>query len=348
MTLINPPTQVSLLATDRANTVTRRSTAQGSKPLAYTAFGHRSPESEDAGGGFNGQYLESQGAYLLGNGYRAYRPALGRFNGPDSYSPFWGGGLNSYMYCRGEPVNRRDPSGHADDDGFTWAVMGLGFLSMFGGAGRAAMRRKITGVDAGLVLGGLLGAGTATMGLGSVDHGLKQGLAGGGLAAIAGGLAVGLGTRGRFKPQTALSFGNEIYFSQLQLPRVKSISEPRPPILIPRINPITTVGMPRPQPASLGVPPPLPPTPLAPVTGGNSDPQALLAGIMTGAQKLRPVGTTGIATSAVPRVSLPDLDSLSPAERFAAATLRAQNLSPGQLAGGQQGPSQRNQIIRKQ
>lgn len=35
-----------------------------------------------------------------------------RFHSPDSWSPFGGGGLNAYMYCMGDPVNRVDPTGH--------------------------------------------------------------------------------------------------------------------------------------------------------------------------------------------------------------------------------------------
>uniref|UniRef100_UPI00214AE743 RHS repeat-associated core domain-containing protein n=1 Tax=Pseudomonas sp. UMAB-08 TaxID=1365375 RepID=UPI00214AE743 len=52
------------------------------------------------------------GHYLLGNGYRAFNPALMRFNSPDSVSPFGEGGLNGYAYCGGDPVNRADPTGH--------------------------------------------------------------------------------------------------------------------------------------------------------------------------------------------------------------------------------------------
>lgn len=64
--------------------------------------------------GFNGERPDPvTGHYLLGNGYRAYNPVLLRFNSPDSWSPFGKGGLNPYGYCAGDPVNRRDPTGHA-------------------------------------------------------------------------------------------------------------------------------------------------------------------------------------------------------------------------------------------
>jgi RHS repeat-associated protein len=63
--------------------------------------------------GFNGQRPDPvSGHSHLGNGYRAYSPALGRFAAPDSWSPFGAGGINPYAYCAGDPVNRADPSGH--------------------------------------------------------------------------------------------------------------------------------------------------------------------------------------------------------------------------------------------
>ncbi|WP_338010010.1 RHS repeat-associated core domain-containing protein, partial [Pseudomonas sp. GM60] len=36
---------------------------------------------------------------------------LMRFNGPDWFSPFGRGGLNSYAYCLGDPINLSDPNG---------------------------------------------------------------------------------------------------------------------------------------------------------------------------------------------------------------------------------------------
>ena len=79
---------------------------------AYCAYGYRAPE-KGVLTGFNGECWESVShGYLLGNGYRLYSPILRRFLSVDSYSPFGEGGLNTYTYCAGDPVNRIDPSGH--------------------------------------------------------------------------------------------------------------------------------------------------------------------------------------------------------------------------------------------
>ncbi|WP_210330838.1 RHS repeat-associated core domain-containing protein [Mesorhizobium sp. NBSH29] len=61
--------------------------------------------------GYNGNLFDGSGYYHLGNGFRAYNPALMRFHSPDSLSPFGKGGLNAYAYCMDDPVNRVDPSG---------------------------------------------------------------------------------------------------------------------------------------------------------------------------------------------------------------------------------------------
>lgn len=68
--------------------------------------------------GYNGEREDCRsGTYLLGNGYRAYSPALRRFLSPDGWSPFGAGGRNAYSYCSGNPVMGLDPSGHADLSG---------------------------------------------------------------------------------------------------------------------------------------------------------------------------------------------------------------------------------------
>ncbi|WP_295474926.1 RHS repeat-associated core domain-containing protein [uncultured Pseudomonas sp.] len=79
----------------------------------YSPYGYRSLPADGGGQGFNGELHEPGLAWqLLGHGYRAYNPALMRFHSPDNRSPFAEGGLNAYAYCRGDPLNRTDPSGH--------------------------------------------------------------------------------------------------------------------------------------------------------------------------------------------------------------------------------------------
>lgn len=190
MVSIFPVPLVNLFACDRANTVTTRITAEGSTAFAHTPFGHRSPDTgEDNGAGFNGQYQERDGAYLLGHGYRAYRPALGRFTAPDSYSPFGSAGLNSYAYCRAEPVNRHDPSGHRDDNTLPWVAIGFGLFAI--GLG-VPLTRQYAMAGIGLAAGGALAAGMGALSMGSVNQGFKEGFAGAALGVIALGLVGGV------------------------------------------------------------------------------------------------------------------------------------------------------------
>ena len=80
----------------------------------YTPYGLKPIDQQGVKLAFNGETADPlTGNYLLGNGYRAFSPALMRFLAPDSWSPFAAGGLNSYAYCANDPVNRADPTGHA-------------------------------------------------------------------------------------------------------------------------------------------------------------------------------------------------------------------------------------------
>ena len=104
----------NLLATDLQRSVLHTVNPDKTQPMVYNVYGHRPADSGLASVlGFNGERADPvTGHYLLGNGYRAFNPVLMRFNSPDSWSPFGKGGFNAYAYCRGEPVNRIDPSGH--------------------------------------------------------------------------------------------------------------------------------------------------------------------------------------------------------------------------------------------
>ncbi|WP_081742218.1 RHS repeat-associated core domain-containing protein [Pseudomonas sp. FGI182] len=101
---------VKMLKTDRANTVL----GLQFDSAAYSPYGYLNSEKTSALIAFNGQWLDSLlQVYALGNGYRIYSPACQRFNSPDDLSPNDRGGLNSYTYCEGDPINFSDPSGHA-------------------------------------------------------------------------------------------------------------------------------------------------------------------------------------------------------------------------------------------
>ena len=105
----------TLLATDQQRSVLHTLKANHPRqPIAYTPYGHPRPGNGLLSLlGFNGERPDPvTGHYLLGNGYRAFNPILMRFNSPDSWSPFGKGGLNSYMYCLGDPINREDSNGH--------------------------------------------------------------------------------------------------------------------------------------------------------------------------------------------------------------------------------------------
>ncbi|MGX1171706.1 RHS repeat-associated core domain-containing protein [Pseudomonas sp. R151218B TE3479] len=104
----------TLLATDHQRSVLNALEATRLHSLAYTPYGHRPAENGMLSLlGFNGERPDPvTGHYLLGNGYRAFSPALMRFNSPDSWSPFGEGGLNAYAYGLGSPATYKDPTGH--------------------------------------------------------------------------------------------------------------------------------------------------------------------------------------------------------------------------------------------
>ncbi|WP_177335353.1 RHS repeat-associated core domain-containing protein [Pseudomonas sp. NBRC 111132] len=96
--------------------VMNRATEQQSlalQTLSYTAYGH-SVGGPATSLRFNGEWrIGVLQGYGVGHGHRYYPPALMRFLSPDALSPFGKGGVNSYAYCQGDPVNRSDPTGEA-------------------------------------------------------------------------------------------------------------------------------------------------------------------------------------------------------------------------------------------
>ncbi len=81
--------------------------------LRYTPYGWHMAANHSTLA-FNDQpFDKTSDGYLLGNGRRGYKPRLMRFCSPDNLSPFQSGGINSYAYCQGDPINFVDPSGHS-------------------------------------------------------------------------------------------------------------------------------------------------------------------------------------------------------------------------------------------
>ena len=79
---------------------------------------------------------------------RDYDPSVGRWVSKDPSR--FGGGLNLYGYCHGDPINRRDPSGHMDMDG---AGPGGGWEGYNAGLKQMSAEEQI-GVALLLVMGG--------------------------------------------------------------------------------------------------------------------------------------------------------------------------------------------------
>lgn len=106
--------ETRLLTTDKHGSVLQVQADQAATSYAYTAYGHYFMQgSEPPRVGFNGEWRDRfTGFYLLGQGYRAFNPVLMRFQSPDSFSPFDEGGISTYAYCSGDPVNATDPTGH--------------------------------------------------------------------------------------------------------------------------------------------------------------------------------------------------------------------------------------------
>lgn len=102
-----------LLATDQKGSVLRAKSVNDEETHTYSPYGQTSTlPALLTLLGFNGEAIEpSVNSYLLGSGHRIYNPSLMRFYSPDQLSPFAAGGINSYMYCNGDPIGKIDPSG---------------------------------------------------------------------------------------------------------------------------------------------------------------------------------------------------------------------------------------------
>ena len=121
---------------------------------------------------YNGERLDVPvNLYHLGNGRRAYDPELMVFLSPDPLSPFDEGGINSYAYCGGDPVNWSDPSGLFSFPTWArWALTGvaLGMSVATAGLATAGLLAAIGAQAAALTIAGktalLLASGAASVG----------------------------------------------------------------------------------------------------------------------------------------------------------------------------------------
>lgn len=105
-----------------------------SESTAYAPYGHLAPEHMIALAGFNGQWRDPvTHADALGSAKRLYSPSKMRFNSSDHLSPFDKGGLNSYAYCEGDPINRHDPTGESS---VLLSLLNFGAKNVAKGAGR--------------------------------------------------------------------------------------------------------------------------------------------------------------------------------------------------------------------
>jgi RHS repeat-associated protein len=81
---------------------------------AYSPYGYAPLSARPQLLGFCGYWRDERMAeYPLGNGYRVFSVGLMRFRSPDVASPFGEGGVNSYAYCNGDPINKLDRTGRA-------------------------------------------------------------------------------------------------------------------------------------------------------------------------------------------------------------------------------------------
>lgn len=105
--------RTDLLVTDRSGSVLYGISPQQHQAFNYPPYGTPAKERPTYLPGYTGQLPDPiTGHYLLGNGTRAFNPVLMRFNSLDTLSPFGAGGLNAYVYCKGDPINYTDPTGH--------------------------------------------------------------------------------------------------------------------------------------------------------------------------------------------------------------------------------------------
>ena len=222
-----------LLVTNLQRSVLHTLSADGSHASGYGPYGYPSVQhGQQSLLGFNGELPDPvTGHYLLGNGHRAYNPVLMRFNSPDRLSPFSAGGINAYAYCKGDPVNRVDPSGRLPLNAIlsialaslslahviNGAVPGIGFWSALKNLKKkpisVAAVAKVTGTTVGIIASaiGLSRQVVTSKGEGDDDNALLWATLG--LSAL--GLAAGIGANAfgwkAMRQQARLAKANAAY-----------------------------------------------------------------------------------------------------------------------------------------
>ncbi|TDV55760.1 RHS repeat-associated protein [Pseudomonas graminis] len=145
---------------------------------SYTVHGAEPLDKDNSNPfGFAGERREPLTGWFIPSGYRPYDPIVMGFLSPDSDSPFGQGGLNPYVYCAGDPVNRIDPSGHG---WLTWLVAGIGIglgvvgtIATFGAAAPAFAALAAGGIGA-LTATGAVAIGAATLSAVSLGTGIAS------------------------------------------------------------------------------------------------------------------------------------------------------------------------------
>ncbi|EEM2503387.1 TPA: RHS repeat-associated core domain-containing protein [Salmonella enterica subsp. indica] len=149
---------LQLIGTNRSGSPAVSLSGGNSSNFAWSPFGGGARRKGNATSlpGFNGERQDPlSGVTHLGNGYRAYSPALRRFTCPDSASPFGIGGINPYVYCDHDPINKTDPSGHGP---ITWLIRKIITLAVRLGIASAETADSMA---SGLVTAGTVETGTA-------------------------------------------------------------------------------------------------------------------------------------------------------------------------------------------
>lgn len=142
----------------------------------YTVHGAEAVDDANSSPfGFAGERRDQLTGWYIPSGYRPYDPIIMGFLSPDSDSPFGQGGLNPYVYCAGDPVNRIDPSGHG---WVTWLVAGIGIglavagtIATLGVAGPALATLVTLGA---MTTSGAVAIGVATLSVVSLGTGVAS------------------------------------------------------------------------------------------------------------------------------------------------------------------------------